>query len=324
VSCTKVIVLVALLGLTVSRSNLQAAVVNIDGNLSSDWGISLDNNKHLVFSSAYTNSNGTQYVGNQNLALECHGTTTLSNGRLVVYDLEDTNDSWDHSHKVGPLYGGQDYDAEALVVGVSNGNLYIAIATGQRPDNGYSYFGPGDICITKGSEVWGIETGGGSHATSSHMVVDGDQGTNYTLNSNGYTTSSMNSSSRLAGSIWKGGTWDAGINGSNDTRTQLRTGGTYLGMSDYVYNFDSAFGQHAFIELCIPNYADLFGSNLAGASIRWSPVCGNDQLTLCVVLPSELPPGPSVPEPASVTIWAMLLLTAICFARRKCSLARRP
>jgi hypothetical protein len=135
------------------------------------------------------------------------------------------------------------------------------------------------------------------------------------------TCGSAGGACQKAGSIWAGGTWDVGISGSGDVKTQLNTGGknggTYLGMSDYVYNFDSAFGQHAFIELCIPNYATLLGSDLAGATIRWSPVCGNDQLSLCVVLSSGQGPRPGpVPEPTSVMIWAVVFLAAARFARR--------
>ena len=146
-------------------------------------------------------------------------------------------------------------------------------------------------------------------------------GTTYKLTSQGYTSSFTNLLTQTAGSIWKNGTWEVGISGSGNVPTQLETGGsyggTYLGMSDYEYNFDTAFGTHAFIELCIPNYATLLGSNLSGATVRWSPACGNDQLSLCVVLPPGGGSGGSVPEPASVAIWAGLLLTVAFFARKR-------
>jgi hypothetical protein len=313
VSRTKLVVLIAFFGWMVCSSDIQAAIT-VDGNLS-DWGITLNRNKHLVYDAGYN------YSYNSQQTVEKRGQTTFD-GCTIVYDLEDSNDGAGHNAKVGPLYGGQDYDAEVLVVSVVGSDLYIGISTGQRPNNGSAFFAPGDIQITKGNEVWGIEVGGGSHATSSSKVVDGDKGTTYSLNRNGDTRSSTQLPNQEAGSIWEGGTWDSGIAGSGDVTTQLN-GGTYLGTSDYVYNFDSTFGQHAFIELCIPNYAELFGDNLAGASIRWAPVCGNDQLSLCVIIP-ELPGLGPVPEPASAMIWAVLLLTTLCVTRKRLSLFRRP
>jgi len=240
----------------------------------------------------------------------------------ICYDLEDSNDA-SNNYKVGPLGGGQNYDAEALVATVVGSNLYIGIATGQRPDNGFSYFAPGDICITTNSGVFGIEVGGGAgfSGTANGEITGGQAGTSYNLSAKGYTNSTSTPSNQLAGSIWKGGTWFDGIAGSGGVPTQLVSGGTKVGQlaaNDYVYNFDSAFGQHAFIELCIPNYTTLFNDS-DGATIRWAPVCGNDQLSLCVVLPGPGAPGASVPEPASVMIWAVLLLTAACFARKKLS-----
>jgi hypothetical protein len=318
VSRTKLVVLTALLGWMVCSSDMRAAIT-VDGNLS-DWGITLNHNRHLVYDAGYN------YSYNSQQTVEKRGQTTYG-GCTIVYDVEDSNDSAGHNAKVGPLYGGQDYDAEVLVVSVVGSDLYIGVSTGQRPDNGSAFFAPGDIRITSGNEVWGIEVGGGSHATSSTKVVDGDKGTTYTLASNGNTTHSTQLPNQKAGSIWEGGTWDPGIAGSGDVATQLNTGGvnggTYLGMSDYVYNFDSVYGQHAFIELCIPNYAELFGDNLSGATIRWAPVCGNDQLSLCVIIP-DIPSSGPVPEPASAMIWAVLLLTTLCVTRKRLSLFRRP
>jgi len=314
-SCTKVyVVLLALSGLMACSSNIHAAIT-VDGSLS-DWGISLNAQQHLVYDAGY----GYQYSSTQNI--EKSGQTTI-NGRTVMYDLEDSNDN-SNSYKVGPLYGGQNYDAEALVVSIVGSDLYIGIATGQRPDNGTKAFAPGDICISKGTDVWGIEVGGQTHTSE---IVDGDKGITYKLDASGATLSSTQLNSQTAGSIWKGGYWNLGIDGSGNVKTQLNTGGTYggtyLGMSDYVYRFDSAYGQHAFIELCIPNYQELLGNNLDGATIRWAPVCGNDQLDLCVILPSNGPPG-AVPEPAGVLIWTVLSLTAVCFARKNRSPHSQP
>jgi hypothetical protein len=287
------------------------AAISVDGVLT-DWGISLDSNKHLVYDSAYG------YAYNSQANVEKRGYATVQ-GAKIAYDLEDSNDN-SNSYQVGPLYGGQNYDAEALVVTVSGKNLYIGISTGQRLDNGAKYFAPGDICISKNSKTWGIEVGGKSKSLPT-QILEGDKGASYVVNNSGYASSSTSLSGQLAGSVWEGGTWTIGISGSGGVKTQLNTGGrfggTYLGTSDYVYRFDSTFGQHAFIELCIPDYKQLFGDSLDNATIRWAPVCGNDQLNLCVVLPSDNP-NPT-PEPASVVVWAGLSLAAAWFARKRFS-----
>lgn len=309
-SCTRVhIVHLALWGLMLCPSIAHAAIV-VDGSLS-EWGISLDSEKHLVYNAGYG------YAYDSQTSLEKRGQTTI-NGRTIIYDLQDSDDS-SSSNKVSPFSAGQDYDAEALAVSVVGSDLYIAIATGQRPDNGVSNFAPGDICISKGTKVWGIEVGGGSQTLASE-VVDGDQGTTYRLASNGDTKSLRQLPNQKAGSIWDGGTWRYGIVSPDNVTTQLATGGSdggsYLGTSDYVYRFDSAFGQHAFIELRIPNYQQLFGNDLQNATIRWAPVFGNDQLDLSVVLSSGQPLGP-VPEPASLLIWTVLSLAAVCVAWKR-------
>jgi hypothetical protein len=288
-------------------SGLEAAIT-VDGTLG-DWGITLNSQKHLVYNSAY----GYSYDSQSNI--EKSGQATVG-GCKIFYDIEDSNDN-SNSYRVGPLYGGQNYDAEALLVTVSGSNLYLAIATGQRPDNGCKLFGPGDISISTGTKTYGIEVGGNGIAGS--QIVEGINGSTYKLDSSGNTLLVTQLPNQQAGSIWDGGKWTLGINGSGDVKTQLNTGGsnggTYLGTSDYVYRFDSTFGQHAFIELCIPNYQELFGNDLQNAVIRWAPVCGNDQLSLSVIVPGEQ--SPTVPEPGSVLIWAGLTLAAAAWLARK-------
>jgi hypothetical protein len=307
VSCIKLCVVVAALGGTFVCSHSQAAVFSL-----SDWGISLDSSKHFAYAGGY----GYNYPGD---ATHPKQGSTIIGGNTVVYDLEDSNDN-SNSYTVGPLNGGQNYDAEALLVSVVGSNLHIGIASGQRPDNGVPYYAPGDICITKGSQTWGIEVGGGPGKTttpSPPTVVGGQNGTTYTLDSDGYTQSSTQLSTQEAGSIWEGGTWHSGIGGSGLVHAQLLSGGTLraqLGASDYIYNFDDSLGQHGIIEVCIPDYQTVFGNTLAGATIAWAPSCGNDQLSLSVVVPAQQPEP--VPEPASVVIWTVLLLTTVYFGRK--------
>jgi hypothetical protein len=304
--------------------NLQAAI-SVDGNLG-DWGITVGGGP---YGSGHLNYTGYNYTYHPSLTppetIGKKGLATID-GRTVSYHLEDSCDT-SNSYQVGPLYGGQNYDAEALLVSVVGFDLYVAIATGQRSDNGFDTFAPGDIRITNASQTktWGIEVGGGAGWSSSHgshptKVVGGDNGTTYTLDSNGFTTntSTPQKSTQKAGSIWDGGTWTSGISGSNNIKTQLKSGNTRLttlSAANYIYNFDAAFGQHAFIELCIPNFQSLFNDTLIDATISWAPACGNDYLCLSVELPP--PTENTAPEPSAVIVWAVLGLTAAWAARKK-------
>ena len=253
----------AFFGLMVCSSSIYAAIT-VDGNLS-DWGISCSTSSahSLSFNSAYgytpsltqnleatSNPTAAPVGSNGNKA---SSPLTVNNNK-IFYDIEDSNDNWDHSKMVGPLYGGQDYDAEALLVSVvhnastNRDDLYIAISTGQRPDNVKNSFAPGDICI-KGADgtLFGIEVGGGTGGKTLGSGVQENKsdssgyavGTTYKLDSSGYTNSSTNiqqnnlktalSTSQTAGSIWEGGTWDYGVFGSQidgqKVPTQLETGG---------------------------------------------------------------------------------------------------
>jgi len=336
----------AALVLLTAMSTMAQAAIQIDGILN-DWGVTLDSNSHLVYDSAY----GAAYSTATTPIAPQEGINVLVGGQKVTYQIEDTNDN-SNNYRVGPLYGGQNYDAEGLFVSVHENDLYIAVATGQRADNGSStpdekYFAPGDISIL-GSSVWGIEVGGGQGGKSSasllsaeSVVREGDGGTTYHIGSNGYAipSTSPHSSHRAeqtAGSVWltDGSSsatldathdidWQTGIAGSGSPRplTQL-TGGSLVSASvDYAYNFGydpdglvEDFGQHAFIELVIRDYADVFGNNLSGATVRWAPACGNDQL----YLEAEIPKG-VVPEPASLVVWSLLggLGIAVVWYRRR-------
>jgi hypothetical protein len=343
-SCTKLIGIVALLALLFCSSNIQAAI-DVDGNLA-DWGISVNSqNNHLTYDPVYAYSyNASNPLQDDN---NLTPRQTTYNGTTVYYDVEDTNDSAGNGSRVGPLYGGQDYDAEVMVVRIVGNNLYIGIATGQTNTNLFSNFAPGDICITTADgTVFGIEVGGGSgvQSTSGHgkgsprdtTVDNGDAGSTYKLFNNGFTdkVNSPGNDEQTAGSIWEttSNDWIQGLSGSDPTDTdkkwdtaQLNTqdGEEALGYCDsYVYNFGSSSSQHAFIELCITDYVNVFGSDLSEAIISWTPACGND--LLYVFIPEQSGHFGPVPEPASMTIWAFLLLMGICFARKKISSLSRP
>ena len=228
-----------------SSSAVASASVTVDGSLG-DWGVTIDGG-HLI----YSGYGGAAYSGNGSANVSYEGTATID-GRRVAYHIEDSNDNAGENYLLGPLYGGQNYDAEALLVSLDGGHLQIAIATGQRPDNGATRFSPGDISIVKGDTIWGIEVGGGGAA-----------GTTYTLKTNGYTASHTHDSAKPAGSIWmtEESDWIPGISGSGDPRAKLKANldpPDKLGLATYAFESPSYPFQHAFIELDIADYASLF------------------------------------------------------------------
>ncbi|MBN2475896.1 MAG: PEP-CTERM sorting domain-containing protein [Pirellulales bacterium] len=316
----------------------------IDGILD-DWGVTITESGNLVYDPAY----GASYSTAQSPITPQVGVNVSVNGREVTYQIEDTNDG-SNDYRVGPLWGGQNYDGEALFVSIDQGDLYIAIATGQRPDNAGSgddakYFAPGDISIARSDTlVWGIEVGGGrgGQDIANSVITASDPGTTYIIDANGFAIPALSPdvghpADRTAGSLWEtdgssshaldpGQAWQTGIAGSSmpRPRTQL-TGGRLVeasvvpGRVEYAYNFGfdplglaDDFGQHAFVELCIRDYADLdmFGDDLAGATILWAPVCGNDLLSVEVHLPKG-----EVPEPASLAIWCLLGIAGVAIGR---------
>ena len=308
------------------------AAINIDGILSDDWDVSISGAGYthgagrLVYGAAYVDPvNGHATYSPASNPGTIYSGTAVIDGREVIFQVEDSNDL-SNSYRLGPLFGGENYDAEGLFASIHENNLYIAIATGQRVDNGNGgdphkkYFSPGDISIVlpdaAGGSVYGIEVGGGlgGQTSANYVITEDDPGTTYRLFSNGYTNFAddrtvTDDPNAKAGSVWLTGSasdWIPGLGGSGIPRTQL-TGGTHVPATvDYAYNFGVAadgttpldFGEHAFIELCISNYADVFDHNLKGATVHWYPSCGNDELGLSVDLP--------VPEPATLVVWSLL------------------
>ena len=151
-SCIRICTAMIALWAAIGCSYAQAAVFSVDGNLS-DWGITLGASQHFNYAAGYNYSyhSGLDLTGTRGQA--------IIGGNAVCYDLEDSNDD-SNSYQVGPLYGGQNYDAEVLVASVVGSNLYIGVASGQRPNNGLAYFAPGDIRIAAGQNVFAIEVVG--------------------------------------------------------------------------------------------------------------------------------------------------------------------
>jgi hypothetical protein len=273
-----------LLALVVSLGTTAHGAPVVDGNLA-EWGIGMQGG-HNTYDALY----GVSYPMASNGGVAGTITSGLPIGLPVDFHVEDSNDSSGIDYRVGPLYGGQDFDAEFL--GVAHdplGNkLWIAISTGQRSDNAFAYFEPGDILIqTVHGTYYGVETWGKTfnldslgHVTS---VVDGFQ---------------QGSLVETSGT----GDWLGGISGSNNPTTQV-VGGTVVGTTDFVYHEAGLVGgtQHAWIEAGI----DLSLFDSAPSLVRWAPSCGNDELEIEVTITPLSPPP--IPEASAMVTWSLLL-----------------
>lgn len=248
----------------------QAATLTVDGSVT-DWGFSLADNNLSTFVPAGG-------IGLQGLF------------------VEDQDDNAGDGGFVGPNYGGQNYDAEAMAIALQGSRLFITIVSGQRPDNGLQRYGPGDLRILTNANDYGLEIGGGAGGGSGTMLMGGEDGSTYTLNGSGFTTAHTALPGQAAGSIWKNPSWVLDpIPPQVATQLQLGGGCTHIGDADYRFTRNTTTSQHSIIELSIP--LSVFGGETIH-SIKWHPSCGNDELeieTAFVV----------VPEPGSLTLGAL-------------------
>lgn len=313
------------------------AAINVDGSMG-DWGIGTSNGS-LTYTGAsgiQNYSTGTGFLPDPNPYpnLTSNVANFLGMGATLYYQSEDKVGS---NGFVGPMYGGQDYDVEFLGVIIQNGKLYIGIASGQRPDNGFSNYSPGDIRLTINGTLFGIEVGGGRGGNGGSLVELGATGATYGLNSSGHTDGYRGSNGstygsnppvdfdddQTAGSIWKPTNWytDSSFPSGNGSQFQI-IAGTPVGQSaDYAFSRDSVSTQHSFIEVEVnlSTFLTSLGKSSVNEiqvqSVEWSPSCRND------VLHVDIPEGSGgteeIPEPISIAIWsAMTLVGAVAFRRR--------
>jgi PEP-CTERM motif len=255
----------------------------IDGSLS-DWGVDVQD------------GNGS----NINAYIPVAG--------VLGWVSEDQNDGAGNGGFLGPNAGGQNYDAEWMGVAQDGGNLYIAIVTGQRPDNTFTMFAPGDIRLEIDGTTFGIEIGGGPGTdNAAYTPIVGSlgnygegstymlTGTGHTAGYNGYQLPEL----QTAGSIWNGPAWildPISPKGPVQVDHQFVGGNAYVDhVGEYVYTLSTVTTQHAIIELSIP-FATLGVQSGSVISAHWRPGCGNDELDINGVV--------HTPEPGT----ALLLL----------------
>ena len=268
----------AALGLGLSLS-AAASAITIDGNLS-DWGVTVADNNNSDFSSP---------------------SATIG---LVSTFTEDQNDFAGNNGYVGPNYGGQNYDAEFMGVALQGKTMYLAIVSGQRPDNGLSKYSPGDIYMTTPVGIVGIEVGGGAGGGAGGVVTEGDAGSTYNLKSNGYTQSyGTTDAAQTAGSVWANADWiQDPIAPGSPVQMDINGASTKIADADYVYTRNTQTSQHSVIELALDltNMLDDDGSGSIG--IHWSPSCGNDIVTAFFQVSIPITTT-EIPEPGSALVW---------------------
>ncbi|MPZ43532.1 MAG: PEP-CTERM sorting domain-containing protein [Betaproteobacteria bacterium] len=258
----------------------------VDGSVA-DWGITVGDGNSSDFSSP-----------------------AVANVIKLYTALEDNNDLAGDSGALGPHFGGQNYDVEFMGVAIDSSRLYIAVVTGQRPDNGFARFSPGDIrIVANNGAVYGIEVGGGAGGVAGGLLTEGGgaAGSTYSLNGNGFTIGYADSL-RTVGSIWKDPTWLLDPIASEAEVQMANAGGTQVGMADFAYtrNADPTT-QHSVIELSIDRGIFVGASEL---DIYWAPSCNNDVLEVQDDLPAR------VPEPGTLGTLAAGLL-ALRWVRRR-------
>lgn len=274
----KPLIFTAALGLGLSLS-AAASAITIDGDLS-DWGVTVADNNNSDFSTPSATIN------------------------LVSSFEEDQNDFAGNSGYVGPNYGGQNYDAEFMGVALQGKTMYLAIVSGQRPDNGLSKYSPGDIYMTTPVGIVGIEVGGGAGGGAGGLITEGDAGSTYNLKSSGYTQSyGTTAAAQTAGSVWADADWiQDPIAPGSPVQMEINGASSKIADADYAFTRNTQTSQHSVIELALDltNMLDDDGNGAIG--IHWSPSCGNDIVTAFfqVSIPST---SVEVSEPGSALVW---------------------
>jgi len=259
-----------LVGLLLSAASGPAQAITVDG-LVGDWGVSGLTNDIADYSGVV----GTPW---ETTAFEGDGFTT-------------------------PGSGGQDYDLEFMAAYVDGNTLYGIVLSGQRADNGFANYSPGDVFFTAydanlASEVlFGLE-------------VDGYT---YDLLSNGHT-GGVGSAFYAAGQLVRAPGVEAGVpfgdpntGGSPSVQIVDPMGSTVsLGAIDaYIFNQADALGQHSVIEFAIDLAQFELGNGGHITGMVWAPGCGNDHGITT----------PPIPEPGAKLLFCAGLFT-VCATRR--------
>lgn len=249
-------------------------------------------------------------------------------GAWVAEDSVTTFDGY--SGYVGPGYGGQDFDIEALYSGfdLATNTIYVAIVTGFTLD-GYDPFGVPDSFLNDGAY-----TNAGDRVYAGDVFIDFGWGDTSAAGNDPTNPAYAAHTWDLAFRIGQdGGNWNATaltVGGTIGTPSPnapeygynggpfQATGGTTLGPVDFAYGLNGAGTDHHVYEFGFqldPTRDALWIDQLVGGNgygVHWTMSCGNDVLDLHVApVPAPLPGAAALGALGSLT------LAARGFLRRK-------
>jgi len=286
-SRNKALLIMYILGFGLTTEG-KAGAISADGALS-DWGL---------FAKAGNSQTWTPQ-GNQN-----GGGDYSHNGLTIYYTIEDYIGG--NGGYIGPGYGGQAYDAEALYVTLDAANLYIALVTGHDPNTrqaGNDY-AAGDFALNfwndgqdDGTYEFGIRT---PHLESQNgNIVNQFQAYVYETTNANWKTDPL---------------WSTGAVTSLNTTglTPLNKKAT-MSIQQGPDNIGNGPGPHWIYEISVAKsiFGEAFRKN-NHLDISWSMNCAND----IILVEDDLPVNLNEPP-----VWALLGLTLpILFRRRRRSL----
>lgn len=283
---------------------LTAGSITVDGQLG-DWGVS----------APATTDGNTWWVGGTT-----QGAVTWEDGSGGGY--------------VGPGYGGQDFDLEALYTGfdASTNSLYVAFATGfgiEGEESGGTDYFAGDVFIDFGNDIDDYDNDWNSTGSPGRwdlaFSLDGVAHDDTTVDVIGAPSFTYADSPAV------------GVPGFNSGPLQA-TGGTNYGNASFAYTGEYTGGSnywgssnHNIYEFCYqltgPQGAiwrDLIvngdpGFSTGGWTAHWTMSCGNDFLDTGANLPAGTSLTPVVPVPAAapMALLGMAIVGAVRRNRKK-------
>ncbi len=215
----------------------------------------------------------------------------------VVYQVEDFLGG--STGQVGPGFGGQAYDAEALYLNRDQDNLYIALVTGHDPATpdrpNHNQYAPGDFAIN-------FFQGSNDHTFEFGIDTNGDNGL-------------------VQGGVYQVQQWDTGLPQWSAVEPHVVTSirqGTQLGTAQlavsgpYTSQGARPSDSHWAYELSVPLalFSGYMGQSL---ELLWTMNCANDSIHL--ILDEGLIDVAEVPEPPALLLLGTVL--PLMLRRRK-------